>query len=371
MKLLKLKPEIHRFDCFKEFAQEFSVGPRDLLITNEFIYEPYMKSAGVKCHTIFQEKFGSGEPSDKMMNAMLVEAKKVDYDRVIAVGGGTVIDSAKLFALAGVNDVVDAFERTIPIRRDKGLVIIPTTCGTGSEVTNISIAELISKNTKMGLADDELLADAAVIIPELLTGLPFRFYAASSIDALVHATESYVSPKSNVYTKIFCQAAIRTIIDVFRGIEKNGHDYRMERFEDMLVASNFAGIAFGNTGVGAVHALSYPLGGTYHVPHGESNYQFFTAVFEVYRAKQPKGLIEEVNAILAHELGCAVPDVYKELDALMGSLLEKKKLREYGMKEPDIDTFTDTVLKTQGRLLANNYVPLSREEMRDIYVKLY
>lgn len=140
-----------------------------------------------------QEKFGLGEPSDKMMNTILKEVKGVGFDRVIAVGGGTVIDISKLFVLKGVEDVTEAFERKIPIVKEKQLVILPTTCGTGSEVTNISIAEITSKHTKMGLADDAIVADDAVLVPELLKGLPFKFYACSAIDALVHATESYVS----------------------------------------------------------------------------------------------------------------------------------------------------------------------------------
>ncbi|PID90892.1 MAG: 4-hydroxybutyrate dehydrogenase [Bacteroidetes bacterium] len=371
MQLFKLRPSIHQFDNFAEFAAEFKLGEKDLVITNEFIYEPYMKAANTKCHFIFQEKYGSGEPSDKMMNAMLADVKKFEYDRVIAIGGGTVIDSAKLFCLAGVNDVVDAFERTIPIKKDKGLVIIPTTCGTGSEVTNISIAELISKGTKKGLADDELLADAAVLIPELLTGLPFRFYAASSIDALIHAVESLVAPKSNPYTEVYAKVAIEMIIKVFKAVAEKGEEERKKYFLEMSMASNFAGIAFGNTGVGAVHALSYPMGGTYHVPHGESNFLFFTKVFEVYQAKQPKGSIEEANRIMARELGCDVKDVYKELDTLLGKLLEKKPLREYGMKEVEIEEFADKVIETQQRLLNNNYVELSRDEIRDIYKALY
>lgn len=371
MQMLKIKPEISRYHKFSEFAEAFGLNENDLVITNEFIYDPYMKACDLKCHFLFQEKYGKGEPSDIMMNGMLTDVKNVKYDRVIAIGGGTVIDCAKVFALAGVDDVVDAFERKIPIKRDKKLILVPTTCGTGSEVTNISIAELTRKGTKMGLADDELLADAAVMIPELLSGLPYPFYCYSSIDALIHATESCVSPKTNLYTEVFAHKAIRIILDVFKGIAQRGPEYRMERFEDMLIASNFAGIAFGNTGVGAVHALSYPMGGTYHVPHGLSNFLFLTAVFKVYHAKQPKGIIERVEAIYAEELGCAPDRVYDELDILLGKLTDKKPLREYGMKEADIDVFADSVLATQQRLLKNNYVPLSRGEIRDIYANLY
>ena len=218
MQLFKLKTRLSKFDHFADFAREFKLSEHDLVITNEFLYDPFMKSLNLPCHFIMQEKFGLGEPSDKMMNTILKEVKGVGFDRVIAVGGGTVIDISKLFVLKGVEDVTEAFERKIPIVKEKQLVILPTTCGTGSEVTNISIAEITSKHTKMGLADDAIVADDAVLVPELLKGLPFKFYACSAIDALVHATESYVSPKSNPYTRLYCRAAIEIIIDVFQGI---------------------------------------------------------------------------------------------------------------------------------------------------------
>lgn len=371
MQFFKLKTIIGGFATFAEFAKEFALGENDLVLTHEFLYEPFMKSLGLKCRFVMQEKYGLGEPSDEMMNRILADVAGTQYDRVVAVGGGTVIDIAKLFVLKGVTDVTEAFERKIPIVKDKRLVIVPTTCGTGSEVTNISIAELKSRNTKMGLADDALLADDAVLIPELLKGLPFKFYVFSAIDALIHATESYVSPRSNPYTKMYCREAIRTIVEVFRGIVAKGQEYRFERFEDMLIASNWAGIAFGNTGVGAVHALSYPLGGTYHVAHGEANYQFFTEIFKLYHAKNPNGGIKELNAFYAELLEVPEDQVYDELDNLLGNLISKNQLRTYGMKEVDIENFTQNVIVSQQRLLNNNYVPLLESEIRGVFAKLF
>ena len=133
MQLFKLKTRLSKFDHFADFAREFKLSEHDLVITNEFLYEPFMKSLNLPCHFIMQEKFGLGEPSDKMMNTILKEVKGVGFDRVIAVGGGTVIDISKLFVLKGVEDVTEAFERKIPIVKEKQLVILPTTCGTGSE----------------------------------------------------------------------------------------------------------------------------------------------------------------------------------------------------------------------------------------------
>ncbi|MDY6122548.1 MAG: 4-hydroxybutyrate dehydrogenase [Porphyromonas sp.] len=372
MQLFKLGTVIHHFDNFAEFASEFNLGERDLVITNAFLYEPFMQGLGLKCKFVMQEKYGLGEPNDEMMNAILRDTKGAEFDRVVAIGGGTVIDISKLFVLKGLSDdVLVAFDKQIPLVKEKELIILPTTCGTGSEVTNISIAEIKSRHTKMGLADDAILADHAVIVPELLRGLPFKFWAASSIDALIHAVESYVSPKANVYTRMCSLSAINTIVDVFKGIAERGEDYRYEKMGEMLMAANIAGIAFGNAGVGAVHALSYPLGGNYHVPHGESNYQFFTTVFKAYQRKKPQGSIVELNQKLAVAIGCSADNVYEAMDELLGKLIAKKPLREYGMKDEEVRGFAESVLVTQQRLLKNNYVELSVDEIEAIYRSLY
>lgn len=376
--MFTIKTTISNYQTFSEFAKAFDLSENDLVITQSFLYEPFMKPLNLPCVFILQDKYGSGEPSDEMMNNILKEVKGKSYSRVVGIGGGTVIDIAKLFVFKDLDNVTDAFERKIPIVKGKRLVIVPTTCGTGSEVTNISIAEIKSKHTKMGLADNAILPDDAVLIPELLKGLPFKFYAYSAIDALIHAMESYLSPKANAHTQLFSQRAIEMILNVFMGIAEYGEDYRLDHLEEMLTASNFAGIAFGNAGVGAVHALSYPLGGGYHVPHGEANYQFLTEVFKVYFEKNADGNIRDLNEILSRNLNIdrellkSDPRiVYQKIDELLGVLVPKNPLRHYGMKPAEIDEFPVSVLKTQQRLLTNNYVPLDEGEIRKIYQALY
>lgn len=141
----------------------------------------------------------------------------------------------------------------------------------------------------------------------------------------------------------------------------------MELLGDFLLASNYAGIAFGNAGCAAVHALAYPLGAAYHVPHGESNYAVFTGVMNQYMTQRTDGAIEKLNRFMADILGCPVAQVYTALEDLLNCLLPKKPLREYGMTEEEIETFADSVVENQQRLLANNFVPLSRDQIRDIY----
>jgi len=372
MKQLGVKPFIHKFNTYKEFANEFCVGEKDLVITNEFLYLAFVKELDIKSNLIFVEKYGTGEPSDEQIDNIINEARKFNYNRIIAVGGGSVLDIAKLLVIKDAKNALELFEKKIPLIKDKEFIMIPTTCGTGSEVTNISIAEIKSKNTKMGLAVDQLYADHAVLIPELVKGLPYKFFVTSSVDALIHAVESYVSPKSNPFTELFAIKAIEWILQGYIKIIEKGEEYRVEIIEEFVVASTYAGIAFGNTGVGAVHAMSYPLGGSYHVPHGEANYLMFTEVFKTYNRKKSNGKIEEINAVLRRVLKISDDkDVYEALAEVLDNLLQRKPLKEYGMKEEEIEKFSDSVLEKQQRLLVNNYVDLSKEDMMKIYSKLY
>ena len=372
MKNFQLVPQIHSFNKFKDFADEFKIGEGDLVLTQEFIYEPFMKELNLKSDFIFQEKYGDGEPSDEMINKIIAAMPNKKFKRIVGIGGGTVIDISKLMVFKGIRNSLDFFERKVPFIRDKELIIVPTTCGTGSEVTNITIAEIKSKHTKMGLATDELFANHAILIPELIKGLPFRFFVASSIDALIHAIESFVSPKSNAYTELFSVRAIEMIIKGYMDIIEKGEDHRLSILKDFSMASNFAGIAFANAGVGAVHAMSYPLGGVYHVAHGVANYHLFTEVFKMYNKKNPNGKIKEINAILANIINLGDgEEVYEKIENVLNKLLVKRPLKEFGMKEKEIEIFTDSVIDTQQRLLVNNYVQLSREEMIEIYRNIY
>ncbi len=372
MLALRVVPKIFYFDTFKEFHDEFHVGKKDLVLTNEWLYTPYMKPLDVETNVIFQEKFGSGEPSDEMIDAISKEMQKYDFDRIIAFGGGTIVDICKILALDVPEKSLDLFTGKVAPVKKKQLIAVPTTCGTGSEVTNVAIAELKSLNTKKGIAVDETYADIAVLVPETIKGLPYKFFVTSSVDALIHAIESYLSPKASTFTEMYSLEAIKMIMDGYKRIVADGEDNRFKHLKEFVLASNYAGIAFGNAGCAAVHALSYSIGGAFHVPHGEANYQFFTEVFKMYMRKDPEGKIVQATRIFADALGCGPKDdVYEELDVFLGKLIAKKPLREYGMTQAQIDEFTDSTIANQQRLLANNYVFLDRNEIRKIFANLY
>ena len=354
------------YGTFGEFVQDEQLGEDDLILTNEYIYEPYMAQYGLKCGICFQEKYGAGEPTDVMIEAIAADVKLSGFKRIIAVGGGTIIDIAKILSLKGFSSVDEVYSGETLIK-GKNLVIIPTTCGTGSEVTNFAVVNRTRVGTKMGLGNDALYADCAVLIPEFLRTLPYAVFATSSIDALVHSVESYLHPESNDFTELYAVKAMQMIIASYKQIAEAGPDKVKDLSEELLKASCMAGIAFGNNSCATVHALSYALGGKYHVPHGESNYEFFAEVLKVYKAKAPSGKISKLEKILAESLGCAEEDAIKGLEELLEKILPNKHMREYGAVPEDVEAFADSTVECQQRLLKWSYVPLSRDEIADIY----
>ena len=370
MKEILIAPQIDSFETFKEFADTFELSEKDLILTNEYIYNPLMKEAGIACKTIFQEKYGAGEPSDIMVDAILAEMNKFDCERIIAVGGGTIIDIAKIMCLEGATDTDALYDRKELVKAKK-LIIIPTTCGTGSEVTNIAVVNRTRKGTKMGLTSPNMYADHAVLIPEFLKTLPYYVFATSSIDALIHAVESYLGPFSTSYTEMFAVEAIKEILGGYCRIALNGQDARFADAHTYLKASNYAGIAFGNNGCGAVHAMSYALGGKYHVPHGESNYEFFTDVLKTYYKKQPVGKMQDIMDLITETCKAngftAEGNGIEILEALLAKVLTKKAMHEFGAVQEDIRPFAESTIANQQRLLRNNYVELTVDEVEAIY----
>ncbi len=370
---LVCKPSIYLFQTARQFAEEFEIGKEDLLLSNEYIYEPYFGALNLNATTIFLEKFGTGEPTDIMVEAVMAEIRKIDYRRIIAVGGGSVADVAKVLALKPAENVDELYQDAKHLEKVTELVIVPTTCGTGSEVTNISVINRTRFGTKLALISDALYADSAVLIPELLSNLPQQTFAASSIDALVHAIESSLSPKASAHSKLFGYRAIEMIIGAYQRIAAAGNtkESRIAEAETLLVASNFAGLAFGTAGCGAVHAMSYPLSTYYHVAHGESNYTMLIGILRNYLEMKDTGEICVLNDLLARLLGCPTESVTEKLAELLNRILPQKRLRDFGAVEADIEKFTQIVINAHERLLANSFVSPDYARVLKIYTELY
>lgn len=362
------KTKISIFGTLNEFFSTIQLSSKDLIITNEHLFTPNVKG-DVPCHIIYQESFGTGEPTDEMVDDMLKSIKGMLYGRVIAIGGGTVLDIAKLFVF-GDNLVCDEiFEKGTTLPKKRELIAIPTTCGTGSEVTMISVVRFIKKNTKMGLAVPAIFADEAILIPSLLMSQPYDVFASSSIDALVHAVESYVSPKATVFSRAMGVYAMKLIINGFKEMKNGGKRVLppLNTMQQFLEGSTLAGIAFGNAGCGAVHALSYPVGATYHVAHGKSNYMFFSAVFMEYKRKGAD--LINLEDVLASILECSKEIVWDELISIMDFMLDIITLSSLGANADDCKFMAASVMKNQQRLLVNNPIQLTEEELYEVYLK--
>lgn len=375
MREILMRPEMYKFNTFKEFAEEFKVGPRDLVFTNKYIYDPYVRDLNLGCLTCFEEEYGAGEPSEESITKIFEALNPADYDRIIAIGGGAVIDVAKVLSLKRMGSVHDLYFGRLDIIPEKELIAIPTTCGTGSEVTNISIAIVKEDNgntTKLGLVNDLIIPKKICLIPEFLKTLPYKAFASSAIDAFIHGAESFLSPsRATMTSELFGVKAMELILEGFRRIAEEGPDARFDYGEEFLTAATYAGLAFLQAGCATVHAMSFPLGGTYHVPHGESNYLLFGKVFEKYDEIKPEGKIVEFKKTIAGIIGGSEEEAIANLNALLEKVLHLQPLRNYGFKEEDIEKFADSVLANQQRLVTNSYVPLDKELIMQIYRELY
>lgn len=378
MRGFSIKTEIEEYDTFEEYAKEAQLGEDDLVLCGKHTYDDYVAPLGLGVQTIFREKYGKGEPTDGMVDAILDDLRDKKYGRIIAIGGGTVIDIAKAVAVAGADDKVDdLYDNVSTLKAYHELVIIPTTCGTGSEVTNISVINRVSKGVKMGLASPAMLPAKAVMITNMLDSLPYKVFATSSIDAMVHSVESFLSPNGCSISRIFSKEALITIIKCWKKtVEAGGGDAWKEYAADFLKASNWAGLAFGYAGCAAVHATAYPLGSVYHIPHGQSNQLMFKSVMEKYKQIKPVGRISDLEVVIAQTLGIAdstdeKTDVLGSLYKLMDEILEAEPLRNFGVKDSDLPVFANNVINTQQRLLKNNYIELTEDQVLDIYKAAY
>lgn len=361
-----IKPTVKLMNSVNELFSEYKLSKNDLVVTNEYIISPFIKENKPECHFLYQEKFGKGEPSDEMIDAMLDAVRGLEIERIFAIGGGTVIDISKLFVFGGDYTCADLYEFGSRLEKKRKLVIIPTTCGTGSEMTCLTIAEIKKKHTKLGLNLPQLYADETVLIDEFLYTIPYGVFATSSIDALIHAIESYVSNKRTVYSDLFADKAIDMIISGYKKIAENGKDEVKKNIHDFIIAADMAGIAFSNAGCGAVHATSYPVGANFHVPHGLANYIMFNACFKAYEKNGADMTDAEAAIRRSLNVGEGV-NVWAALTELLDKILERKPLKEVGMTQENISEFASTVLQTQTRLLNNMPVTLSMEDLEEIY----
>ena len=365
MKSFRVMPTIEMYDTVAEWMESFSFEEDDFLLISKRVYEHDFENFTGKAKVVFRSDYGSGEPNSKMMNCMLKDFFESGCKRIVAVGGGSVMDMAKILAVSTKADCLYTFQHPEELEHKYPLILVPTTCGSGSEVSAVSIVEMVEMQTKLGLQHDTLFADKAVLIPSLLDTVSDFYLSTSAVDGLVHAIESYLSKRSNPYTRLFQEEAIRLYIKNFKNW-KTGADKK-----ELMNASNMAGISFANTGTGCVHGISYPLSGAYHVTHGLANSIFLAEVLKMYDELRQGEELEDLKAILAKELGCEPAQAIEQLDTLIRTLFDVPTLSSLGMKEEEIVSFSQSVVKNQQRLMSNGYVNLNEEQIQEVYKRLF
>lgn len=220
------------------------------------------------------------EPTTRSIQAGVKLAESGEYDVIIGLGGGSPIDSAKAISILGKfgGQMRDYKFPRIVNERGLPIIAIPTTAGTGSEATRVTVITDESNDEKMLCVGIGFLPTVAVVDYELTLSVPSRTTADTGIDALTHALEAYVSKKANAYSDIQAVAAMKLLAPNLRRVFNNGKD--REAREAMMLGSTLAGIAFSNASVALVHGMSRPIGALYHVPHGLSNAMLLPAVTE-------------------------------------------------------------------------------------------
>lgn len=352
-------------------------GARPLLVTDPGLRriglcDPALHSlaeAGLEV-TVFDAV--EADPSLATVMAAVEAGRAAAVTGVIGFGGGSSLDVAKVVALLlGSGEAIDA---AWGVGNAKGprlpLILAPTTAGTGSEVTPVSIIT-VGGEEKRGVSSPILLPDVALLDPELTLGLPAPITAATGIDAMVHAIEAYASrsPNNNPLSRMLARQALQLLgahieAAVFDGANRDARGA-------MLLGSMLAGQAFANSPVAAVHALAYPIGGIFHIPHGLSNALVLPHVLR-FNAPQAAGLYAEIAADvfpdLAAEEGaqgrCAA--FIERLFDLSRRLGLQTRLRDVGIGEADLPRMASEAMK-QGRLLVNNPREVNEADALAIY----
>ena len=316
------------------------------------------------------------EPTDSSIEAGVARIRNGAYDVIIALGGGSPIDSAKAIAILGQfgGEIRDyKFPRQV---NESGLpiVAIPTTAGTGSEATKFTIITDEANNEKLVCVGLGFMPVAAIIDYSLTTSVPARTTADTGIDAMTHAIEAYVSQKRSPYSDAQALAALRLIGP---NLQAAYHDGKNEAArEAMMLGSTLAGIAFCNSSVALVHGMSRPIGAFFHVPHGLSNAMLLPAVTEFSIPATPERYADCARALGVADYADGIDEANEKLVQFLTDLnqeLQVPSLADFGAEHADFEALVDTMCEqafASGSPSNNPRVP-NQAEMLALYRSLW
>ena len=332
-----------------------------------------VKKTGVE-YTILDDL--PAEPTYMEAQKLVDQCKEYGADFIMAVGGGSVQDTAKLASILmtdeyGIKELLDE-----PGRAKKCIktLMIPTTAGTGSEATPNAIVAVPEKQLKVGIVNTNMIADYVILDAVMIKKLPRKIAAATGVDALAHAIECWTSNKANPFSDIFAMQALDMILN---NIERACDDPEaMDAKNKMQIASFYAGVAITASGTTAVHALSYPLGGKYHIAHGVSNAILLAPVMR-FNSEHPavrERLAAAYDRCCHEEKTCTTVEektawMIARLEHIVKHLDIPTSLKEFGVPAEDLEGLVNAGMQVQ-RLLVNNMRPVTADDARKLYQEI-
>ncbi|WP_304680701.1 iron-containing alcohol dehydrogenase [uncultured Duncaniella sp.] len=361
--------------CIQTFVDDYlSLGHRRLFILTAPpilpLIEPAIKQ--LKDNGVNVEVFQNilAEPTLNDFNTILGIAREFRADSVAGIGGGSVLDIAKLVAAFIKSDqkAEDCFGTGFIKKKGLWLACLPTTAGTGSEVSPNAILLDERDKLKKGIVSPYLLADTAYVDPMLTMTVPSKVTADTGMDALTHCIEAYTNKFAHPAVDIYALQGIRLIAANLLRAVKDGSD-----IEALALGSLYGGLVLGPVNTAAVHALSYPLGGEFHIPHGLSNAILLPSVMKFNRSANLRKYAEVAIACGApvgkddNETAQNGVDFICELSKAVGI---PQKLSDLNIPQSAVDGMAKAAMEVQ-RLLKNNPREVTEQDARDIYNSLY
>lgn len=329
-----------------------------------------LDETGVQYHVFTDCK---PEPSYLQVEAVVDMVQGQECDLIIGLGGGSVMDAAKLASVlkGAPYTIKDLLNDPTQAEKKVKTVMIPTTCGTGSEATCNAIVAIPEEKSKKGIVNDNMIPDYVILDAQMIAKLPKAIVAATGVDALAHVVECFTSKKATPFSDCYALEGAKLIFANIREAYNNPDN--MDAKNKMLIGAYYGGIAITGSGTTAVHALSYPLGGKFHIAHGVSNAILFAHVMKFNKdacAERLAVLCDAINPTYAEKT------VEEKADYVIDQIADIVKvtnipteLTQYGVTMDDLD-FLVTAGSQQQRLLVNNMKELSLDDIRNIYLKV-
>ncbi|MBU5435399.1 iron-containing alcohol dehydrogenase [Pseudoflavonifractor sp. MSJ-37] len=361
--------------CLKELADFLSAGDRVLLVTDPGLeavglvdrVRDVISPTGAECRLYDKVE---PNPTADMVEAAMVEIRDYKPTKVVALGGGSSMDVGKVVAALCTNEgpLVDYQWNGKPFANAPlPLIAIPTTAGTGSEVTMCAV--IVDRNCKKGINGPAMFPKAALVDAELMASLPLYLTATTGMDALSHAIESYVGLGANPITDAMAREAIRLIGGSLWGACANGQDRKAR--QDMALGSVLAGVAMDQAGLGLVHTVSSPLCTFFHMAHGEANAVLLKYCMRYNLIARPERYADIAGLLGVDTAGMSTWQAAEASVAAVERLLDetgvKVPLLSFGMKESDAELVADNL---PGFMLCNNPRTMNKKQCVQFYLDI-